>query len=131
MYHVDLIICKQTPRKLLWAIIINNSHYIDDVTKMMTSMDILYDTTVTNVGNENNYLMTSSFKAAGLTAASNNITAMQDLRVICDVYISMPISIAGILGNILTLIVLSNHKQVRRCAYLSNIIIGLSLKYAN
>lgn len=35
-----------------------------------------------------------------------------DIRVICEVWISIPIAVAGIIGNILSLIVLCHHKQI-------------------
>ena len=53
----------------------------------------------------------SSMVFSSQITSANNTDLLDSLRQVCEVWISMPMAIAGIIGNLLSLIVLCRYKQ--------------------
>lgn len=66
-----------------------------------------------------NATMTSP--AQSTSASAKNF---EMIRYVCEVYLTMPIAVAGIIGNMLSLLVLCSRDQRRRPAQASTAILG-------
>ena len=59
--------------------------------------------------------LSSSLSAAEVAEAK----FMEDMRRVCEVWLSLPIAIAGIIGNLVSLVVLYNHKPMQTTTLVS------------
>lgn len=66
----------------------------------------------------------SSLLSSSSTSSPSTRSDMDKIRNICEVYLSMPIALIGIVGNMLSLMVLRSREQRRRQSQASTAIIG-------
>ena len=90
----------------------------------------LSDTTMTNFSwNDDNLTQTATYEN-GCERNDSFRESVNTIRLVCEVYLSLPIAGIGILGNIVSLAVLCNRDQrLQAASQTSNTIIGNGIKY--